>query len=82
VTYAVPTGGNTAAISVTLPWSYSFTGVETEGSYQGTAVYLSAYNDSSTGSVTVTILQNGRVYEQSWETWISGQPAVTIVGNF
>ena len=80
VTYLLPTGVSAAAISVTLPWTYSFTGVESEGNYAGTNVSLSAQNNSNAGSVTVTIVDNGRIYQQSWATW--PQAAITIAGNF
>lgn len=80
VGFALPSGATTNAVSVTLPWSYTFTGYETEGPYQGTTLSLSAQNDSNSGSVSVVILQNGSVYEQSWATWPT--PAVTIVGNY
>lgn len=80
ITYLLPTGVSASAISVALPWNYSFTGVQTEGNYQGTNVSLSAQNNSSAGSVTVTILDNNNIYQTSWALW--PQAAITIVGNF
>lgn len=80
VTYALPSGASSNAISVTLPWSYSFMGNETEGNSQGTVAYLSAQNDSNTGSITVTINENSRAIQQSWAVW--PQAAITIQANF
>ena len=81
VTYASPTNSNTQAISVTLPWTYSFPVSITEGPYLGTLVYLAAQNDSGSGSVTVTIKEDGNIFQQR-ET-IGGYPAaVTVNGTF
>ncbi len=80
VTYLTPAGASTGAVSVSLPWSYSFTGYETEGSYKGTSVSLSAQNDSGAGSVTVIINEDSKVFQQSWATW--PQAAITVLGTF
>jgi hypothetical protein len=85
ITYA-PSGldGNSVAINQTLPWQTQFTAYESEGSYQGTYVYLSALNDalvSSSSSITITVLEDNSVYQQpDYET--GGGNAVTIIGNF
>ena len=80
VTYLTSAGVSTGAVSVALPWSYPFTGYETEGSDKGSMVYLSAQNDSNTGSVTVIINEVGQVFQQSWAVW--PQAAITIQGSF
>ena len=68
------------AVSVSLPWSYGFTGYETEGNDQGTYVYLSAVNDSASGTVTVTIQEDGSVFRRGAATGAGA--AVTASGNF
>jgi hypothetical protein len=80
ITYLQPSGVTSFAVSVALPWTYSFNANETEGNYQGSSVYLSAQNDTGSGSVTVVILESGTVYEHSWALW--PQAAITIQGNF
>lgn len=80
ITYLLPSGANASAISVTLPWNYTFSGLESEGSYQGTSLSLSAQNNSGAGSVTVAILENNNVLQRSWAVW--PQAAITITGSF
>ena len=80
VTYLTSAGVSTGAVRVVLPWNYAFTGYETEGSDKGSMVYLSAQNDSNTGSVTVIINEAGQVFQQSWAAW--PQAAITILGSF
>jgi len=87
ITFASPTQSNAQAISVSLPWSYSFPGTITEGAYQGTYVYLYAQADSGSfpSSITVTIKENGNVFQQA-TTAVSSGPitaaAVSISGTF
>ena len=75
---------NSQAVSQTLPWQAQFTGYETEGNYQGTYVFLSAFNDAPTtasSSVTISILEDNALFQQpDWE--IGGQNAVTELGYF
>lgn len=62
LTYANATGG-TEQKTVTLP-----TTVPTSGTYSippGQFLYISAQNQSSSGSVTVKIMINGNVWKQS-----------------
>ncbi|MGH7739829.1 MAG: hypothetical protein ACREL1_06745 [bacterium] len=81
VTFASPTQSNAQAISVTLPWTYSFPATITEGSFMGTYVYLYAQNDSGSGTVTVTIKENDNVFQQGTTT--GGFPAaVSVLGTF
>lgn len=80
-------GSNSQAVSQTLPWSTTFTGYESEGSYQGTYVYLMATNDlpntagNQQSSVTITILENGSVF-QSPNYVNGGGSSVTLLGYF
>jgi hypothetical protein len=85
ITYA-PSGlnSNTAAVSQTLPWQTTFTGTETEGSYEGSYVFLSAVNDAPTtasSSITITVLEDNSIYQQP-DYQIGGQVPITILGNF
>jgi hypothetical protein len=87
ITFASPIQSNAQATSVSLPWSYSFPGTITEGTYQGTYVYLYAQVDtgSSPAAVTVTIKENGDVFQQATTTVTSGSPtgaAVSVSGSF
>ncbi len=80
-------GSNSQAISQTLPWSSTFTAYETEGSYQGTYVYLAATNDlpniaaNQQSAITITILENGTVF-QSPDYTNGGGSSVTLLGYF
>jgi len=88
ITYAPSgLGSNSTAVSQTLPWQSKFNGFETEGSYQGTYVFLSALNtapatpSNSSSSITITILEDTAVYQQpNYE--MGGQGAVTLFGYF
>ena len=87
ITFASPTQSNAQASGVTLPWSYSFPGTITEGTYQGTYVYIYAQVDSgsSPAAVTVTIKENGNIFQQATTTIASGSPAgaaVSVSGTF
>jgi hypothetical protein len=85
ITYAVSgIGSNSTAVSQTLPWQTKFTGYETEGSYQGTYVFLSAINDAPTttsSSITITVLEDNSVFQQP-DYQIGGQVPITILGYF
>lgn len=85
ITYAPSgLGGNSQVNNQTLPWQAQFSGYESEGSYQGTYVYLSAVNDapaSSNSSVTITILEDNSVFQQP-DYEIGGSNAVTLFGYF
>ncbi len=85
ITYAPSgLGSNSTAVSQTLPWQSKFNGYETEGSYQGTYVFLSAVNDApaaSSSSITITILEDNQVYQQPNYTIGGGNP-VTLFGYF
>ena len=85
ITYAPSgLGSNATAVSQTLPWQTQFTGYETEGSYQGTYVFLSAVNDApatASSSITITILEDNQVYQQPNYTIGGGNP-VTLFGYF
>jgi hypothetical protein len=85
ITYAPSgLGSNSTAVSQTLPWQSQFTGYETEGSYQGSYVFLSAVNDApaaSSSSITITILEDNQVYQQPNYTIGGGNP-VTLFGYF
>jgi hypothetical protein len=81
ITFASPIQSNAQAISVSLPWTYSFPGTITEGTYMGTYVYLYAQNDTGSGSLTVTIKENDNVFQQGSTT--GGFPAaVSVSGTF
>lgn len=85
ITYAPSgLGSNATAVSQTLPWQATFTGYETEGSYQGTYVFLSAVNDAptnSSSSITITVLEDNSVYQQP-DYQIGGGVPITILGYF
>jgi hypothetical protein len=59
VTYENEDGGTSQQSGVSVPWSYSFTG------HNGDFVYISAQNNGSSGSVTVTIYKNDSVFKTS-----------------
>jgi len=59
ITYENRDGGTSQEADVEVPWSYSFTG------HPGDFVYISAQNQGSTGTVTVTILTDGDVVKTS-----------------
>ncbi len=71
-------GSSVTVSSANLPWSDSFMGTESEGSYQGSAVYLSAY-DPNSSPITFNITEDGASYQHSYAT--SGT-SVTLIGNF
>ena len=57
ITYANAGGGPVKESNVAVPWSHNFTA----GSQAG--VYISAQNDGESGSVTVTITEDGTVFQ-------------------
>lgn len=59
ITYENLNGGISQVSSMPLPWSITITG--NPGDY----VYLSAYNRSETGSITVTIYDDGDVFRRA-----------------
>ena len=59
VTYENSDGGTSQESDVEVPWSYSFTG------HPGDFVYISAQNQGQTGTVTVTIYNDGDVFKTS-----------------
>jgi hypothetical protein len=81
ITFASPIQSNAQAISVSLPWTYSFPGTITEGTYMGTYVYLYAQNNTASGALTVTIKENDNVFQQGSTS--GGFPAaVSVSGTF
>ncbi len=81
VTFASPTNSASQTIGVSLPWTYSFPASITEGPYLGTYVYLAAQNESGSGSVTVTIKEDGNIVQQR-ETLPGSSVPVTVFGTF
>ena len=59
VTYSNESEGTSQESNVSVPWTYSFDGEE------GQFVYISAQNQGTSGSVTVTIYRNGKKIEKS-----------------
>jgi len=87
ITYAPSGQGSTSyAVNQTLPWQDNFTAYETEGGYTGSYVSLIATNDLPNGSnnaassVTVTILENGKVFQTGSTN--GGGSSVTLLGYF
>jgi hypothetical protein len=81
ITYAAPYQSDAVSISLSSPWTFSFPATITEGVYTGTYVFLYAQNDSNAGELSVTILEDGRLFGQA--STIGGFPAaVTVNGNF
>jgi len=76
-------GSNVTVNNQTLPWSVQFTGYESEGSYTGTYVFLSALivpPSTASTAVTITIREAGANYQQNYQNGVNN--AVTILGNF
>jgi hypothetical protein len=59
ITYENEDGGTSQVAGASVPWSYSFTGEK------GDFVYISAQNQDSTGTVTVTIYRDGDTFKTS-----------------
>lgn len=59
VTYENENGGTSQIASAIVPWSHTFT------ANSGDFVYISAQNNGDSGSVTVTILEDGNVFKTS-----------------
>jgi len=59
ITYENLNGGISQVTGMPLPWSMTISG--DPGDY----VYLSAFNQGETGSVTVTIYKNGDVFKRA-----------------
>jgi hypothetical protein len=77
-------GGNSQAVSQTLPWQVQFNGYESEGNYQGTYVFLSAVNDApatSSSSITITILEDNSLFQQP-DYVTGGSNPITEFGYF
>lgn len=62
VTYALADGGTSQIGDTPTPWSYEFRAVK------GTFVYVSAQNQTETGTVTATILRDGREFKTATST--------------
>jgi len=59
ITIENESGGTSQFSDVSVPWIYEFRRIS------GSFVYLSAQNQLSSGSVTVTIYKNGNVFKSS-----------------
>jgi hypothetical protein len=62
ITYVNEDGGTSQISDATVPWSYSFTGIEDN------FVYISAQNNGKTGTVTVTIYKSGKKFKSGTST--------------
>ena len=82
ITYASPYQSNASATSISLlssPWTFSFPATITEGVYTGSYVFLYAQNDSGSGLLSVTIMEDQRVFGAA--STIGGFPAAVSVGG-